>query len=107
MANLEITNATYGRSTTGQKIIATNISGDIDRAVKALDKSSKEYITLKNTIRQYWTGPDANRFLKLLDDQRESIQNKMKSYKNTFKRALENDRTQFNKTQNNIANQLK
>lgn len=107
MANLEITNATYGRSTAGQKSIVNNVQGDIDRAMKALDKSNKEYLNLRNTVKKYWTGPDANRFLKLLDDQRESIQNKMKSYKNTFVTALDQDRIQFDKTQDKIASNLK
>ena len=107
MSNLEISNATYGRSAAGQRIIASNIEGDITRAMKAMDKSNKEYVTLVNTIKKYWTGPDANQFLKLLDDKRISIQNKMKTYKSTFTSALEADRNQFDRTQSNIANKIK
>ena len=106
MADLKISNATYGRSTSGSRIIQNNFKAAVEKAYAALSKDNKNYIELCNTIKSYWSGADANAFLKLLDDQRASIQNKIKKYNNVLTSVLENDRAQFEKSQSNIANTI-
>ncbi len=106
MGNLSISNATYGRSESGSRTIQNSFNAAIDKAYSALSKDNKNYIELCNTIKSYWSGADANAFLKLLDDQRASIQNKIKRYKNVLSSALEGDRQQFEKSQANIASTI-
>lgn len=108
MANssLNISNATYGRSTSGAKIVTNNLLADIDKAYKVLAKDDKYYTDLVNTINKYWSGADANKFLKLLDDQRASIQNRIKKYKTVVQTVMEADRSSFEKAQSNVSNKI-
>ncbi len=106
MGDLKISNATYGRSESGSRIIQNSFNAAIEKAYAALSKDNKNYITLCQTIKSYWSGSDANAFLKLLDDQRASIQNKIKKYNNVLTSALESDRVQFEKSQSSIANTI-
>lgn len=105
-SNLTISNATYGRSLSGQKTVNNNLLNDIDKAYRTLDKTSKYYETLEKTIKKYWSGGDANTFIKLLNDQRASIQNRVKNYKTMVTTALNEDRSSFEKTQSSISSEI-
>ena len=59
-----------------------------------------------NTIRTYWRGSDANQFLKLLEDQRASIQGKIKKFDTIVSNALSADRQSFEKTQSANASRI-
>ena len=105
-SNFGISNATYGRSTAGQKAIVNNFQGDIERALKALDADNAEYKALRKTISDNWSGADANAFLKLLDDKRTSIQSKVKKFKSAYSTVINEDNSKFIAGQKRIASNM-
>lgn len=60
MANLNIAGATYGRDSAGTAALKNNLKGDIASARKAL--KGADYNRVLTTVRQYWSGADADRF---------------------------------------------
>ena len=106
MGNLTMSNADYARNASGAKKLETELRNDINSAYKALAKNDAAYSKMVNVINSYWHGSDATTFLKLLEDQRESIQGKIKKYNTVVSNALSADRQSFNKTQSNNATMI-
>ena len=106
MGNLTMSNADYARNASGARKLEIELRSDINKAHKALSKSDKAYTELVNTIRTYWRGSDANQFLKLLEDQRASIQGKIKKFDTIVSNALSADRQSFEKTQSANASRI-
>jgi hypothetical protein len=99
----DITNMTYGRSSAGITKLKQNFEGDINKAMKALESSDQQYSALVKEIKASWSGADADKFLKLLDQQRSALYDKFKSYKHTICDVLDQDLTAFEKAQSTNA----
>lgn len=76
------TTVTYGRSKSGLKTLGSQIQGNCSKKINALDGS--EYTTLKNLIKQNWTGADADDFLndlaKAVNNEKTYIKNKSSEF---------------------------
>ena len=105
-SNFGMSNATYGRSTAGQKVIVNQFQACITKAVKALDADNAEYKALRKTISDNWSGADANEFLKLLDDKRKSIQSKVKKFNSAYSTVISEDNSKFIAGQKRIASNM-
>ena len=103
---LNMTDASYARSASGQKVVTENLIKDINNAYKVLSKDDTNYKALLMVVKKYWSGADANTFLKLLDDQRESIQNRIKKYQQIVTQVMIDDRSAFEKGQSNISSRI-
>ena len=89
-----ISTATYGRSAAGLKTLKQNIASNCQRMQDAVSKSN-EYTALKNTIKQYWAGVDADDWLDDLDKQISTITTKMKNVSRDAQSLLDQDIKSF------------
>jgi len=94
---LDISKATYGRSKEGTNAIITNIEGDFDRVIKAID--GEKYTALKKIASDNWAGADKDAFIADLDKKRASLKTRLNSLKKQVRTVLENDYQNFVKTQ--------
>jgi len=99
-----IANMSYGRSTTGMNKLKSNFQSDIDKAVNYLGGS--EYQNLINTVSRYWTGPDADKFIKEIQKMLSQDAASFKTYNKTVQDALSSDLSYFDKSQVNNANNI-
>ena len=104
MADLTITDTTYGRSTKGINALKNDILADIKIAKDRLN--SDEYNNFIKEIKKYWVGADADKFIANFKSSVNSIRNGFASWEKTIIAKFDEDRTQFEKFQsgNDILN---
>ena len=107
MANLSISNATYGRDRSGIAKIVSNLQGDIDRAKNYIDPDGAEVKSLFNTINQYWRGEDATKFKHELRAMLISDIQLLNRYKQSVQSLTDSDFKYFTDSQSKIANTIK
>ena len=93
MAELNMANATYGRDVEGQKRLITNLTKKIEAAAEAV--KGKDYTNLIRTVKMYWSGADADRFLEVLEEETNEIQAQIKQYASQLEAAIEEDAKSF------------
>ena len=94
MANdLTIGNATYGRSVAGMKALKEDFTGSVNYLKKVLN--GDKYTAFKNTVKENWTGADADDFLNDIEKTRTELSRKINALKTTFDAAIDADLRQF------------
>ena len=104
MAELNMSNATYGRDTAGRKKLLTDLEGKINNAVKLL--KGKEFTDIKNVVNANWSGVDADKFLDEIEADVSDLQNSYKKAFDIIQAALEMDAKNFAATQENVASSI-
>lgn len=90
---LDMTNATYGRSTSGKSKLYTDFCNDIENIIKVLN--GDKYATFKRTVTENWVGVDADDFMADIEKTRVELQSKLRALKTRFYVAIDNDARQF------------
>lgn len=98
MADLRISGATYGRDTVGTTALKNNLKGDIARARKAL--TGADYQRVITAVRQYWSGPDANKFVNEFKKTVSYIDQQYRKFNGFIDTVFNADKRQFTKMQN-------
>lgn len=101
---MELTSMDYGRSEDGRKKLASDLQNDIDAGVKALSGGS--YDNVISTVRKYWQGDDADKFVDRFKKSSQDLAAKFKEYKNAIGTALDNDDKQFRTMQSTQASNV-
>ena len=98
MANVNITDMTYGRSDIGRATLLSNLKGDLNNAKAAFGQLTE----VNNTVRKYWSGTDADKFLAQLKSKADAAAKKCDSYKSIVETALASDDKKFRAMQDKI-----
>ena len=98
MASVSITNMTYGRSDTGRATLLSNMKGDLNNAKAAFGQLTE----INNTVKKYWSGTDADKFLAQLKSKADAAAKKCDSYKSIVETALASDDKKFRAMQDKI-----
>ena len=104
MADLTMSNATYGRDFEGRKKLSADIADDLKKIGKELTGS--ELKNLYGTIDKYWSGKDATAFKKQIDTEVNSIVGEVKQLIKYFDQDLDTDAKAFSKLQSKNANTI-
>ena len=103
---LEMSNATYARGSDHKTMLKTFIQSEMDSYAASL--KGKGYENLVNTVKKYWSGADASRFLLMLEKNVSGVQKKVSTtYKNQIIGAIYYDYNKFMKTQNQNSSMIK
>ncbi len=87
------TTVTYGRSEKGLSTLKAQIQGACSKKLNALTGS--EYTTLVKTIRENWTGADANDFLNDLAKAISNEQTYIKTKSSELQKVIDQDLRDF------------
>ena len=106
MAELKISSATYGRDASGAAKLKDQILKKLDDAKEAV--AGKDLDTLKKTVRTYWAGVDADKFIAEIESKVNTMNNDFGKYRAMVEAAFENDAKSFAGMQNaNASNIIK
>ena len=104
MGELTITNATYGRDTSGKKKLVADLVGDLKKVREEL--TGKELTTLMDEISKYWLGEDAKAFKQKINSTVSNIDSEIKKITNSLEKSFDTDAKSFSKMQNVNANEI-
>lgn len=91
---LDMTNATYARSTSGAKTLKeTSFATSIAAIIKALD--GEKYTALIKAVKNNWVGADADDFLNDISRTKNDIKSRIKTLQNTFSTAIDGEAREF------------
>lgn len=93
MAQLNINSATYGRDTAGAKKLLAELQKKISTSISALKGSA--YTDVVNTVKKYWSGADADKFLSEFANEVTELQTSFKRYNEIIQTAMANDAKGF------------
>ena len=99
---LEMKNATYARDTAGKKKLLSELKGDVNNAIKALEQTS----TVTNEVDKYWLGKDANQFKSSFKSSADEIKALYKKFNTLIENALADDAKQFGKMQETNSSEI-
>lgn len=94
---LTMSAATYARSKAGRTKLKNDFAGDIDNLIKILN--GDKYAALKKTVKNNWSGADADDFLNDIEKSRKNLQKSLNTLKTTFNNAMDADAKQFSSFQ--------
>lgn len=103
---LDMSNAKYARGGHGTEI---TVISEINAKFNGFKNRIKgtEYNTLINTIRANWEGADADKFVALIDEVTNELQNKVSKINTDITNSIIDDRTEFSNFQTKNANNIK
>ena len=104
MAELNISQATYGRDTAGRKKLIKDLQDDLENVRKELNGS--ELKNLESTINTYWLGKDATEFKSKIKTTVSNIDAEIKKMKTTIENQFDTDTKGFSKMQTQNANAI-
>ena len=81
---VNMSNATYARSTSGRKELVANLTSDLAKAKNAFENIKE----IEDEVRKYWVGDDANRFIAKLTSKAKSAGKKCNSYTSVIQKTL-------------------
>lgn len=91
---LDMSNATYARSTSGaKKLRETSFANDIAKLRKAV--SGDKYRNIKTVVEANWVGADADDFKKDIDSARSDILDKISKLQKWFDTAITEEAKEF------------
>ncbi len=91
---LDMSNATYARSTKGAKTLKeTSFASDITKIKNALN--GDKYAKVKSTVKAYWVGADADDFLNDIEKTRKDVLNQISSLQSKFNTAIDQEAREF------------
>jgi len=91
---LDMSSATYGRSTSGAKSLKeTSFASDITKIKNALN--GDKYAKVKSTVKAYWVGSDADDFLNDIDKTRKEVLNQISTLQSKFNAAIDQEAKEF------------
>ena len=99
---VSIGETTYGRSASGIKFLKNEYNNCFNRTRKEL--RGTKYAELVQTIRRYWTGADADAYLRRLEEKIMECERKVLSLQTKLDSALNQDLENFRNFQSQNAN---
>ena len=104
MAELNMSAATYGRDSVTTKSLVNDLKNDIAHSRKALTGS--DYQRVITSVRQYWSGADADKFVNEFKKTVSYIDEQYKKFEGFLDTVFTADMNQFKKMQNVNADQI-
>ena len=102
--SVKMADMTYGRNVDGRKKLVSDLSNDIDKAAKKMTGESLKNV--KDVVKKYWSGADANKFISELESKAKNAANKCKKYKEIVESNLTTDAKSFTSFQDKNANDI-
>ena len=104
-SNLNIAGASYGRDSAGTRTVINNLKGDITDARRAL--TGADYSRVISTVRQYWSGEDADKFINEFKKTVRYIDSQYSKFNGLIDSLFNSDKRQFTSMQATNAASIK
>ena len=95
---INMSGAEFARSKTGQSKLITEYKNDVKK-IKKTTENGKAYQELVKTVKKYWAGADADKFLKNVANYRNNIKQTATNAERVLEQAINADYNQFVKNQ--------